>query len=239
MDCVVGLYPHERGASQPLQLDIDLMFDTQPAGEQESFALTVDYAAVSAQAVFLLRSCRFRLLETAAHALARLLLAPPSPGERRAQVDEVRIQMRKPGALRGFATPSIALTRTAEWARFAGEEKAWGTVDVIHETRDAGIYRLNIAPGRGIPLHVHRAMRESEMVLTRGLQCQGEETPPGTVRRWPLGAAHRYDNPTDRWQSLLCVDMPRFMPDDEVQVEGEVADVPPEPPWGPMAGLEE
>ena len=32
----------------------------------------------------------------------------------------------------------------------------------MHETRDAGIYRLNIAPGASIPLHVHQVMRESE-----------------------------------------------------------------------------
>ena len=44
-----------------------------------------------------------------------------------------------------------------------------GTVDVIHETREAGIYRLNVAPGRSIPLHVHRRMQESEMVITAGL----------------------------------------------------------------------
>ncbi|MEZ4252033.1 MAG: hypothetical protein R3B99_27785 [Polyangiales bacterium] len=79
-------------------------------------------------------------------------------------------------------------------------------------------------------------MRESEMVLSKGLLCQNEPVPPGTVHRWPRGAAHRYDNPTDRWQSILCVDLPRFMPEDEIEVEGEPADVPPEPPWGPIVG---
>ena len=31
---------------------------------------------------------------------------------------------------------------------------------------------------------------------------------------------HRYDNPTERWQTVLCVDSPRFLPDDEVEVHG-------------------
>ncbi len=237
VDCVVGLYPHERNASQPLIVDIEMVLDTEEAARTESVGRTVDYGAMAAQLVFLLRSSRFRLLETAGHALANYLLAPPAPGERRAQVQEVCVRLTKPGALRGFATPCLEIRRPARWASLGHEDKPWGTVDVVHETKDAGIYRLNIAPGKGIPLHIHKVMRESEMVLSAGLLCQGKETAPGTVHRWPRGAAHRYDNPTDEWQSILCVDQPRFLPEDEIEVDGEVADVPPEPPWGPIAGV--
>lgn len=237
VDCVVGVYPHERNASQPLQVDVEMCLDTEKAALKESVKATVDYAATTAQLVFLLRSCRFRLLETAAHALARYLLAPPSAGERRGQVESVRVRLTKPGGLKGFATPSLEIARDQRWCEIEVEERPFGTVDVIHETRDAGIYRLNIAPGREIPLHVHREMRESEMVLTDGVLCQGQACAPGTVHRWPRGAAHKYENPTDRVQSVLCVDLPRFIEDDEVAVEGEPADVSPEPPFGPIAGV--
>lgn len=236
VDCVVGVYPHERDASQPLRVDVDLVLDTEDAARKESVHATVDYGAVASQIVFVLRSARFRLLETGAHALAAMMLAPPAPGVQRARVEQVRVKLTKPGALRGFATPSLEIVRDAAWCTLGHEDKTWGTVDILHETRDAGIYRLNVAPGAGIPLHVHRVMRESEMVLTRGLLCQNREVPPGTVHRWPRGAAHRYDNPTDQWQSILCVDLPKFIPEDEIEVEGEPADVPPEPPWGPIVG---
>ncbi len=237
LDCVVGVYPHERNASQPLRVDIAMTLDTQGAAEQERVRLTVDYGAIAAQVVFLLRSARFRLLETAAHAIAKLILAPPSRADVRAQVADVVVRLSKPGALRGFAVPSLEIRRDAAWCVLRHEDKPWGSVDVIHETRDAGVYRLHIAPRKGIPLHLHRTMRESEMVLTKGLLAQLEEVPPGTVRRWPRGAAHRYDNPTDQWQSILCVDLPRFAPEDEIEVKGEPADVPPEPPWGPIVGV--
>ncbi|MEM9865255.1 MAG: dihydroneopterin aldolase [Myxococcota bacterium] len=236
VDCVVGLYPHERNASQPLEVDLALHLDTSAAAREENVRQTIDYAATSAQLVFLLRSCRFRLLETAAETLARYLLAPASEGEQRAQPTAVDITLRKPDALRAFATPSLSISRQGAPA-LGKETKEWGTVDIIHETKDAGIYRLNIAPGKGIPLHIHRVMRESEMVLTSGVECQLQPVPMGTVHRWPRGAAHRYDNPSDRWQSILCVDIPRFIPEDEIEVEGEPADVPPEPPWGPIAGI--
>lgn len=220
--CVVGLYPHERDTPQPLRVDVELLLDTERAGAQERLRLSVDYAVVAAQITFLLRSCRFRMLETAAHVLARTLLAPPVVG---AQIEAVVLRLTKPGALGGRAIPSLEIRRDAAWAAFTTEQKPFGTVDILHETEDAGIYRLNIAPGRGIPLHVHQQMDESEMILTEGLLCQGRPVAVGTVHRWPKGAAHRYDNPTNRVQSILCVDAPRFIEADEIEVAGEPARV--------------
>ena len=229
VDCVVGVYPHERDVLQPLIVDVELGLDTEPAAASERVQATVDYALTAEQIAFLLRSCRFRLLETAAHALARTLLAPPAPGERRAAVRDLMLRLTKPGALGGRAVPSLEIRRNAAWVTMAREAKPFGTVDVIFETKDAGVYRLNIAPGRGIPLHLHRVMQESEMVLGDGLHCQSAPCPTGTVHRWPLGAAHRYDNPTDRWQTILCVDAPRFMEEDEVAADGAPSPVPAEP----------
>ena len=237
VDCVVGVYPHERNASQPLRVDVEMRLETETSGVKESFSSTVDYAATASQLVFLLRSCRFRLLETAAHVLARYLLAPPASGERRARIDSVVVRLTKPGALRGLAVPSLEIERPASWCTIDVETKPFGIVDVIHETKGAGIYRLNVAPGKGIPLHLHRQMRESEMILSDGLLCQGQPCPPGTVHRWPRGAAHMYHNPTDRYQTILCVDSPRFIEEDEIEVDGEPADVPAEAPWVPIAGL--
>ena len=235
VDCVVGVYPHERDVPQPLRVDAEVRLPTEAAALKESLQSTLDYGAVAAQLAFLLQSCRFRLLETAAHTLSRYLLAPPAPDERRPQVESVRVRLTKPGALKGLAVPSLEIERDASWCRIDVEQKPFGTVDIIHETKNAGIYRLNIAPDREIPLHVHKQMRESEMVLGSGLLCQDRPCPPCTVHRWPRGAPHRYRNPTKRSQSVLCVDSPRFIEEDEIPVEGEPADVTAEPRWGPFA----
>lgn len=228
LDCVVGVYPHERDVPQPLGVDLDLCLDTDRAGRRERLRFGIDYAGAAAQVRFLLSSCRFRMLETAAHAVLRLLLAPPGAGERRAQVVRARIVLSKPGALGGRAVPSIEVERDAAWASVTQEQRPFGVVDVIHETRDAGIYRLNLAPGAEIPLHLHREMEESEMVLSRGLYCQKRPVAAGTVHRWPKGAAHCYANRSKRWQTILCVDVPRFIEADEVVVAGEPAHVQPE-----------
>lgn len=233
VSCVVGVYPHERDVPQRVLVDVSMETSIEDAAIHERLRETVDYAAIAAQITFVLESCRFRLVETAVHALAKLLLADPAPGESRAPLHALRISLTKPDALGRGAVPTLTIERDAAWARatIAREPKKWGTVDVVHETRDAGIYRLNVAPGAGIPLHVHRVMRESEMVLGDGLFCQARRAPAGSVFRWPHGAPHRYDNPTDRWQTILCVDAPRFSPDDEIEVTGEPADVAPERAW--------
>lgn len=231
VDCVVGVYPHERGHPQPLVVDLELVLDTQRAAERERLSATVHYAHVAGQVDFVLRSCRFRLVETAAHALAKLLLLPPPPDTPRARPESVRVRVEKPDALRGRGIPSLEIERDAAWAAYDQETKPFGTVDVVHETRDAGIYRLNVAPGASIPLHVHRHMEESEMVLTAGLEVQGRPAEPGTVHRWPHGVPHGYHNPTRVTQSILCVDVPPFVEADEIAVEGEPAPVTPDRTW--------
>jgi dihydroneopterin aldolase len=231
VDCVVGVYPRERDVPQRLRLDVALEVDTERAAVEERLRESIDYSATAAQIAFVLQSCRFRLVETAAHVLAKLLLAPPAPGERRVPVARVRLTLTKPDALGRHAVPSLTIEREAAWVRMACERKPWGSVDVLHETRDAGLYRLNVAPGQGIPLHVHRVMRECELVLSEGLLCQGVPAPSGSVFRWPHDAPHRYDNPTDRWQTILCVDAPPFLPSDEIEVQGAPAPIAPEQAW--------
>jgi dihydroneopterin aldolase len=231
LDCVVGLYPKERNRLQPLRMDIELDCDTERAAESGKLSLSIDYEAIVSQLVFLLQSCRFKLLETAAHVLARHLLAPPGPGERRAQVEGVRLRLSKPGALYGRAVPTLKIARTAEWVKLRTDPRPFGSVDIIDESADAGIYRLNVAPGQEIPLHIHQRMQESEMVLSDGLLCQGRPARRGSVRRWPLRAPHTYSNPTEHYQTVLCVNTPPFADDDEICVEGEPAHVHPEPGW--------
>jgi dihydroneopterin aldolase len=225
VDCVVGVYPEERDTPQPLLLDVALSLSTEVAARNERLSATVDYARTAAQLSFLLRSCRFRLLETAAHVLCRYLLLPPASGRRGPRITSVRLRLEKPAALAGAAIPSLMVERDAAWASYVVEEKPFGTVDVVHETKDTGIYRLNVAPGREIPLHYHARMNETEMVLDAGLHCQGRAVAAGTVHRWPHGAAHCYRNPTRRVLSILCVDSPAFIESDEITTAGEPAEV--------------
>ncbi len=229
VDCIVGVYPGERTTPQPLIVEVDLMTSTLDAAatprRREKLSSTIDYAFTAAQIAFVLEAAEFLLLETAADALATLLLAPPAAGEKRPGAERAFVKLTKPRALGGITRASVSVERQRTDIEIITEEKDFGTVDVVFETTDVGIYRLNVAPGRTIPLHAHHVMRESEMVLSPGVVCQDREAPVGTIFRWPRGALHRYDNKTTEWQTVLCIDSPPFVPSDEIATSGTPASI--------------
>ncbi len=217
VDCVVGVYPDERKAPQPLLVDLDIRLDSERAARDERLPASVDYAAVAAQTAFLLRSCRFRMLETAARVLCRYLLMPPAPGEReRARVQSARIYLGKPAALPGGAVASFEMERDADWLDLRSEQRDFGIWELVAETSEAGVYRHSLAPGTSIVSHMHRETRESEMILGDGLLCQDRPAPAGTVNSWPRLSPHGYHNPTDRYQTILCVACPPCSREDEI-----------------------
>jgi FolB domain-containing protein len=230
VQCIVGVYPAERGTPQPLELDVALYLDTRKSAAAGSLRDTVDYARLAGELRFLLETADFRMLETAAEALCRYILAPPTGDAARAPVRAVTLRLSKPEALGRAGLASLQVHRAADEYRFEEEEKPFGRVDIVFQDEHVGIYRLRIAPGRTIPTHEHRVMNEAELVLGHGLLLQGRPVLAGTGIRWPRRFPHRYDNPRALEQTVLCVDRPAFLPGDEVEV--------PEPPGGlvPMEG---
>jgi dihydroneopterin aldolase len=205
-ECVVGVYPRERGRPQPLRLDLELSVDTDSAGRSGRLSRTVDYDATAQAVVFLLQSCRFGLLETAAHALATFLLASPAAGERRASIHSVRIKLIKPEALPGSAVASLTVERDASWAHVRREVTPWGSVDTIHESSEAHIRRVNVAPKQEVDLGGAPGSHESELLLTSGLVAGERTLTAGTRRTLDASAPRILTNPTRRWQSLLAAD---------------------------------
>ncbi|QRN92864.1 dihydroneopterin aldolase [Archangium violaceum] len=218
VQCIVGVYPAERGTPQPLELDVALYLDTRKSATEGSLRDTVDYARLSGELRFLLETADFRMLETAAEALCRYILAPPTEDMARAQIRAVTLRLSKPEALGRSGLASLRVHRTAEEYQYEAEEKPFGRVDIVFQDEHVGIYRLRVAPGRTIPTHEHRVMSEAELVLGHGLLLQGKPVLAGTGFRWPKHFPHRYDNPRALEQTVLCVDRPAFIPHDEVEV---------------------
>jgi dihydroneopterin aldolase len=219
VSCIVGVYRRERVAAQPLQLDVALFLDTRGAAAGGRLANTVHYGRLAGELRFLLEACRFELLESAAETVCHYVLAPPTEDSPRAQVRAATVRVTKPEALAGRAIPSLQVHRSAEEMHYGVEDKPFGRVDILHESEGYGIYRLRIKPGGTIPSHLHQTMDECELVLGSGLLLQGQPVARGMAFRWPRGFAHRYDNPSTSEQTVLCVDRPRFVPEDEVETE--------------------
>jgi dihydroneopterin aldolase len=217
-ECVVGVYPRERDRPQPLRLDLELVVDTEDAAKSGRLSRTVDYDRTARQIIFLLQSCRFGLLETAAHAIAMCLLIAPAPGEQRSMISGVRLKLIKPEALPGNAVASLEIEREASWARTQRLDLPFGHVDVIHESPEAGIYRLSFAPRVEARLHEVDRAHESELVLTAGLSNGEKPLLAGTELRHERGTPRTYVNATRRWQSMLCVDSPLARRHDEARL---------------------
>ncbi|MDX2012148.1 MAG: dihydroneopterin aldolase [Myxococcaceae bacterium] len=218
-DCIVGLFDFERNTPQPVELDVTLHFDTRAAARHGKLADTVDYSRLLGELRFILVAGRFRLLESAAEAVAAWLLAPPSQDALRPQVEKVDVCLSKLVALSGAAVPTLEIHRTRADFQMTTETKHFGFVDIIFETRECGVYRERIYPKTVLPTHVHHHLDESELVLGDGLLLQGQPAIPGVAHTWPRGFPHRYENITDREQSFLCIDRPAFIPTDEVEVD--------------------
>ena len=145
-------------------------------------------------------------------ALARLLAAPPALGETRPGLGALRFELSWPQG--GFRRDRVQ----PEAFKIEREEKEFGVVDILHQCEQFGLYRLNIRPGGGIPLHIHRRMQEWELVLSPGLLLQSREAPLFHASAWTYEFPHRYDNPSEDWKTVLCVDSPPFIPSDEIPV---------------------
>lgn len=225
VDCVIGAYPSERKLPQAVQLDFQIFFDIKEMASSDDLSCTVDYRRLAGELRFLLEATRFNLLESAAYTLARYALLPPLVSDNSVPVQKVVIDLMKLNVPQAIGRPSVRVEMRREEVEYEQEQSAFGRVDVIYTSRRCGIYRLCIDPGRSIPAHKHLVMKECEMVLGQGALLQGVEAPAGLAHFWPRGFVHRYDNPTDRPQAILCVDHPRFIPSDEVVTDEPLGDL--------------
>jgi len=205
-------------------VDIEAALDATEAARTDDLEQTRNYDNLATELGFILQACRFRLLESAAHVLLRWLLLPPVEGSQVAPIQQARVRLSKPQALPGSALAIVECSGQASEQQWEREEKSWGKVDIVAETRRTGIYRLTIDPDCELPTHHHQTMREAELVLDPGLLGWKDGQPPGPLPvgqtlEWDKGQRHGYQNAGSVPASLLCVDSPPFDPKDEILEE--------------------
>ena len=148
VQCILGVLDREQREPQALDIDLKLALNLESAGELDDLERSVDYAAVMELVSTIALEGRWRLLESMALAIARLLLAVPAFGEGRAQIEAVEVRLRKPDILAPRATPGIGLIRDRMWCRLENVEVAPGvSVEVLQENARNGAYRIHLAPG--------------------------------------------------------------------------------------------
>ena len=104
VDCVIGVYPHEKERPQRVYVTVELRVDTAAAGSSDDVGDTLDYDEVK-DLVFELAAGGYDLLEAFAEDLAARLLARPD-------VDEVTVTIKKPDAIPEAAHTSVTIRRS-------------------------------------------------------------------------------------------------------------------------------
>lgn len=207
VDCVVGIYPEERHAPQPLQVNVELGLDTRAASKSGHLDATVDYAKLCGELRFLLHAARFALLEEAAEGLARHIFTRAAPAHR------LTLSLSKPRAIPGGAVPTIEITRYAgEYASMQLGIHPSEQPAEVYASQDCGIYRVWLGPQSAQLVSTPDAHHQAELALESGLLVDGQALPAGAACHWPAGYARRYANPTDTPVVLLGVYRPAQPP---------------------------
>ncbi|HVV67906.1 MAG TPA: dihydroneopterin aldolase [Gammaproteobacteria bacterium] len=92
VETLIGIYPEEHKAKQPLVLDIALFTDTRKAASSEDIADTINYDALAEYLQQLASNGKFFLLEALAEHLTQAILQKYS-------VKGVRLRIHKPNAI--------------------------------------------------------------------------------------------------------------------------------------------
>lgn len=105
IDCVVGVYSHEREHPQPVMIDIELDYDAAEAAHADEVRHAVDYDRVAEGVTELVQRRAFHLIETMAEETADMLLG------KHASVQTVRLEIRKPNAVAAAECSFVRLVR--------------------------------------------------------------------------------------------------------------------------------
>ena len=103
---LIGIYPHEYEARQPLVIDMRLHTDIRPAGETRDFKLTMDYERAANIASEIAGNEHEKLIETVAERIASALHA-----EFTDRLERVWVRVAKPSALAGETVVAVEITR--------------------------------------------------------------------------------------------------------------------------------
>jgi dihydroneopterin aldolase len=209
VECIVGIRPEERDSPQPLVVDLALEYELHEAGRSGRIGDTCDYAQLAREVTALLEFRRYKLLEVAAAEIGAMVLGLHHG-------TKLELRLGKPNAIANARRAGVSVVRTpADYPR-RREASRFGEVEVLLETREAGLYLLHVEAQHEIPRHRHEVMGELEWLVEGTLVQDGIVVEPCVPRAWAKGFVHGYANPTTRRATLFCCDTPPFVPHDEI-----------------------
>jgi len=104
IETVIGIYGWERQIKQTVVLDLAMATDIRPAAATDRIEDTLNYKAVAKRLVEFVSHSDFQLIETLAESIAEIVMTEFS-------VPWIRVQLNKPGAVRGARDVGVIIER--------------------------------------------------------------------------------------------------------------------------------
>lgn len=104
VDTVIGIFDWERRIRQTVSLDLEMAADIRRAAATDSIDDTLNYKAVGKRLIAFIQASEFQLVETLAEKVAAIVLEEFN-------VRWLRLQLSKPGALRGSRDVGVIIER--------------------------------------------------------------------------------------------------------------------------------
>ncbi len=102
--CIIGVNEDERREKQEVAINLAIHTDLRKAGRSDRLDDAVDYRALKKKVSKMVEGSEYFLIEALAEAIARLCLEDP-------KIEEVRVRVDKPLALRFARSVAVEITR--------------------------------------------------------------------------------------------------------------------------------
>ena len=109
IETIIGVYDRERNTKQVVLIDLEMAIPHSNAASSDDLRHTVDYATVSSRITSEVEATQYQLIEALAENVAALVL-------REFAVDEIRLKLSKPGAVKNASNVGIILHRSKSHA---------------------------------------------------------------------------------------------------------------------------
>lgn len=106
IDCIIGIYPHERAATQPLFVDVEVEYDFALAGQSDGIKDALDYDHLASELTRLAVERKYQLLEAFVEEAADHCL------DHFPAINLIRLAVRKPQAVEAAAGAFVKVERT-------------------------------------------------------------------------------------------------------------------------------
>ncbi len=107
MEAIIGIFDWERRVKQSVVIDLQMQTDICAAAATDSIEDTLNYKAVAKRLLDFVNNSEFHLVETLAERVARIVVTEFG-------VPWVRVDLNKPGAIRGSRDVGVRIERRRE-----------------------------------------------------------------------------------------------------------------------------